>query len=819
MKKLYILISGAILCQTLSLNCLAAGIVLDGNTTPDHNPASLTADSNGVINIDASVGKGSGDNLFHSFQEFNVGNGQTAEFTDSTSSSYSNVIALVTGNNSSEIFGTIHTGTGLENANLYLINPNGILFGNGASVSVGGAFYASTADTVHFADNTRLELKLINNKVNFSSAPISAFGFTDVSNATEVSIKDVSLNFTNDAAIYADNIRIEKGADSANASGIQVDNGSLTLVATAQNTNYQLAAPNGTPVTNDAGAIEMNGATVSLNGDRNIVLRGGKLTLTNNSNITLNSSGADLGDLGPRLQIGLADKLDIDHSMILSTTSLGISGDIDINAREIDINAQGRIVNGVPGITRAVISTGDININTERLSIVGETQNENPDAIYTAGETGIAVNAGKRPDSSSGTINIFAKDIIMANNAKISGTNSGANAGDINLTQTSANGSLSMNSGAQINFYSLGSSRSPASGANINIGFSNVSISGADVYTDANGAAIDAALTQISNTSVNAVAGGGDIFIDAQTFRLSQSARISTTSSIDGSGGSVFISAASIDIGGFSSAFRDFVVQGNYDLAIGAGIVVNHSGSDIDSGPLGGNVALTADSIDIHDYGYITVVDDQGGPYTNAGNISLSANTIRLTDHAAISSSSYLLNTSAPTGNIQIHAADNLYIGNSTVSTNLISPEGNSGNIDIFASQLAIVRSRIDTSANSGNGGNITIDGNFGIISADTVIDASSKESVSGNISISNNIQHDTRVGLSIDSGKNESIVLSDLCSVNNGDQSSLTMINNNRPLRLEENQNFSTTMNYSSHLELLSVNECLRPALKVSLL
>ncbi|MEH2248433.1 two-partner secretion domain-containing protein [Nostoc sp.] len=82
-------------------------------------------------------------NLFHSFQEFNVNQGQQVYFANLTG--ISNIITSVTGNHLSKIFGTL----GVDGAaNLFLINPNGIIFGKNARLDIAGSFTASTANAI-----------------------------------------------------------------------------------------------------------------------------------------------------------------------------------------------------------------------------------------------------------------------------------------------------------------------------------------------------------------------------------------------------------------------------------------------------------------------------------------------------------------------------------------------------------------------------------------------------------------------------------------------------------------------------------------------
>jgi filamentous hemagglutinin family protein len=86
-----------------------------------------------------------GANLFHSFQEFNVENGQRVYFANPTE--IENILSRVTGNNLSNILGTL----GVDGeANLFLLNPNGIIFGSNAKLDISGSFVASTANSVVF---------------------------------------------------------------------------------------------------------------------------------------------------------------------------------------------------------------------------------------------------------------------------------------------------------------------------------------------------------------------------------------------------------------------------------------------------------------------------------------------------------------------------------------------------------------------------------------------------------------------------------------------------------------------------------------------
>jgi len=186
----------------LSLNTpLLAQIVTDGTLGIE---TSLTGQN---IEIPADLGQQHGNNLFHSFKEFNINTGETATFTGPDA--VQNILTRVTGGQRSFIDGTLRSE--IPNANLYLLNPSGILFGKNASLDISGSFHASTADGVNLGGDGKFLARSPNNSV-LTAAPPSDFGFLD-SQPASIEIQGDTLTIKNHT-YYAPNGQINVTADS-----------------------------------------------------------------------------------------------------------------------------------------------------------------------------------------------------------------------------------------------------------------------------------------------------------------------------------------------------------------------------------------------------------------------------------------------------------------------------------------------------------------------------------------------------------------------------------------------------------------------------
>ncbi|MEM9217840.1 MAG: filamentous hemagglutinin N-terminal domain-containing protein [Cyanobacteria bacterium P01_F01_bin.150] len=151
--------------------------------------------------------------LFHSFEEFRIDEGQGAYFAQPDG--IESILSRVTGANPSAIMGRLGV---LGNADLFLLNPNGIVFGPNASLDIAGSFMATTVDGFEFADGT------IFSAVNSEAAPLLTVNVTlglqwgqDTGTIRVLSgqpnAAQAPLSVGQDLTLVAEDVRIERGLE------------------------------------------------------------------------------------------------------------------------------------------------------------------------------------------------------------------------------------------------------------------------------------------------------------------------------------------------------------------------------------------------------------------------------------------------------------------------------------------------------------------------------------------------------------------------------------------------------------------------------
>ena len=157
-----------LVAKIILLGCFNVSTVLikqcfaQSNITPDNTLGGQSSqvipsvnNPDGIPSELIEAGAQRGENLFHSFQEFNVNQGRGAYFVV-PNNTIQNILTRVTGSNASSINGILGTISNRNfdssNVNLFLINPNGIIFGRNASLDINGSFVGTTANALEFGE-------------------------------------------------------------------------------------------------------------------------------------------------------------------------------------------------------------------------------------------------------------------------------------------------------------------------------------------------------------------------------------------------------------------------------------------------------------------------------------------------------------------------------------------------------------------------------------------------------------------------------------------------------------------------------------------
>jgi filamentous hemagglutinin family protein len=246
-----------------------------------------------------------GANLFHSFSQFNIGEGREAYFANP--SGIENILSRVTGNDASRIFGKLGV---LGNANLFLINPNGIIFGRNASLDVRGSFVASTASSLKFADGTEFSAKAPQSKPLLTvSVPIGLqFGVNpgSILNQSQATPDGATNSFGlpvglqvqpgKSLALVGGNVTLEGG--NLTTAGGRIELGSVAgigLVSLNPTDKGWALGYDGVQNFNNIQLSQQALVDGSGEGGGNIQVQGGGITLKNNSGIFADTLGSQNG--------------------------------------------------------------------------------------------------------------------------------------------------------------------------------------------------------------------------------------------------------------------------------------------------------------------------------------------------------------------------------------------------------------------------------------------------------------------------------------------------------------------------------------------
>jgi filamentous hemagglutinin family protein len=350
--------------------------------TSDGTLGTTVTRSGTIHTITGGTRPDNGRNLFHSFDRFSVGTGDTALFSGSGQTGIVNILSRVTGGQPSEIHGRLQST--IPGANLFLLNPSGVMFGPNASLAVSGSFHTSTADYLRFEDGARFYTSLGQASV-LTVAPPTAFGFLGNPPAP-VTIQGSRLAVGTGRAlsVIGGDIAIVDGSLSAPSGRLQV----ASVAAPGDVRFNALALAPDLQVEGFArlGQIQLQGAAFSVSGLGGGIVRiwGGHLKADRVSMLA-NTFGPVPGvSLAVDLQItGRIDLHDSDIGAIVTgTTSASASGgNIRVQAETLTLTGGSRIITSTTGPGRggnitvaatAVISLADESSISASSAGVGE---------------------------------------------------------------------------------------------------------------------------------------------------------------------------------------------------------------------------------------------------------------------------------------------------------------------------------------------------------------------------------------------------------------------------------------------------------------
>ncbi|ELS32424.1 filamentous hemagglutinin N-terminal domain-containing protein [Pseudanabaena catenata USMAC16] len=198
----------------------------------------VTPDIKNAQQLNITGGTQAAANLYHSFQKFGLSQGEIANFV--ANPSIQNILARVAGGNPSVINGLIQVG---GNANLYLLNPAGIIFGSGASLNVPASFTATTANGIQlsngwFGMNTGIDA------IKQLTGNPQAFGLAN-------SVSGLPQNNPPAAIVNAGNLSVKEGQSITLVGGLVINTGTIAspsgkiTIAAVPNGKYVKITPEG----------------------------------------------------------------------------------------------------------------------------------------------------------------------------------------------------------------------------------------------------------------------------------------------------------------------------------------------------------------------------------------------------------------------------------------------------------------------------------------------------------------------------------------------------------------------------------------------
>ncbi len=270
--------------------------------------------------VTEDLGERAGPNLFHSFSDFGTGTGETATFTGSPA--VENVISRVTGGNPSELDGRLRST--IPGADVYLLNPSGVLFGSDAQLDVKGSFHVSTAASLEFPNGEVFEARNGGTVPVLAVASPSAFGFLGDS-ASQVVVDGSTLQNHHAISLSGGAVTVRNGGV-VRTHATQTRAGGDISIKGAESVNVTQAR-----VETETGGPAAAGR---------IAIEAPVVLLDERSFVTSTSTGAGHGDAGS-VSIAAPDALTVRASHVqTSTNGEGDAGNVELSASDVVVTSE-----------------------------------------------------------------------------------------------------------------------------------------------------------------------------------------------------------------------------------------------------------------------------------------------------------------------------------------------------------------------------------------------------------------------------------------------------------------------------------------------
>jgi len=727
-------------------------------------PTEVVRDGN---NFTINGGQSAGSNLFHSFQEFSVPANGEAFFNNNLD--VENIFSRVTGGNISNIDGLIRAN---GSANLFLLNPAGIVFGPNARLNIGGSFLGSTASGLLFPNGQ--EFRAINQPEPLLTinAPIGLWFRGNEGNIVNESVV-LGVNPGERLGLVGGNVSVNGGI--IETLGGRVELGGLAAAGTiGLNNDGSLSFPEGVA----RGNVEFanftgvnvrgeGGGTVTVNAN-DVNIAGGSLLVTGigpglgstdagAGNITIDATGEiaideqsgifnqvgeqAIGDTG-NIEIK-GRSVSITNGAVLEASNLGEGnvGNVKITATEGISLETSAVLNQV--MAGAIGDTGNIEIEGRSLSLSNGAELNNGNfgqgnagnvtidatgAIAIDEQSAVVNQVGVGAIWNAGNIQINGRSVSLSNGAQLINSNLGqGNAGNVTINVDS----LELTSGGQIITPAF-NGESPGS-TTVNAATS-ISILGGDPNLGPSGIFADVQLGSTGN--------GNELSIETGSLLVADGAQVSASTSGMGDGGNLSVNTTeSVELSGVGSGIfaqvRPGATGNGGDLALSTGKLIVEDGAEVSINTLGegnagslnisatesvevsgiGSGLFTDVSLEITPDGIVLAPEPATG---SGGDLTLSTGQLIVKEGASISSSTA---GEGNAGNLTINATESVQLSGSgsslltdvvsgmTASGEILPTIGNGSNLQISTAQLIIEDGAV-ISANTtgkGNAGNVTI--------------------------------------------------------------------------------------------------------------